>query len=189
MPRIPDAQVLGAAIEVMLRRGYAGATTKQIAEAAQINEVTLFRRFGTKANLLRKAMLTEVENFGGSDGIPYTGDLHADLTHVVRAYAELLRRRGRMVPMLFAELPRHPELREVVGPPLRMLESVGELVARYQREGLLESEPPMRAVAALLAPLLIPTLLGEHAPEALRGAWDAEEHVRGFLHGRAGQRA
>ena len=43
---------LRAATEIMGERGYARATTKAIAEAARVNEVTLFCHFGSKRNLL-----------------------------------------------------------------------------------------------------------------------------------------
>jgi AcrR family transcriptional regulator len=167
----------------MVRNGYAGATTKQIAEAAGINEVTLFRRFGSKANLLRQAMLAELESFGGPEGIRYSADLRADLCHLVRAYERLLERRGRLIPLLLAELPRHAELAEVVELPQRLLGSIAGLVGRYQKEGALIEEPPIRAVASLLAPLLMPALLGDHAPEAARAPLDVEAHVDAFLGG------
>ena len=48
MARISDKQILDAALDVMAERGYTGATTRQMAAAAGINEVTLFRRFGSK---------------------------------------------------------------------------------------------------------------------------------------------
>ena len=183
MPRVPDEQVLSAAIDVMVRHGYGGATTKKIAEAAGINEVTLFRRFGSKANLLRTAMLAEVEGFGGPEGIHYSGDVASDLVHVVRAYGALLERRGRLVPLLLAELPRHEELADVVAIPQRLMGSIAELVARYQGEGVLVEEPPLRAVASLLAPLLMPAILGSHAPPGAHTELDPELHVARFLDG------
>ncbi|MCA9716556.1 MAG: helix-turn-helix transcriptional regulator, partial [Myxococcales bacterium] len=64
MPRqIPDEQIFAAALDIVAARGIAGATTKQIAAAAEINEVTLFRRFGSKAKLLEAALSAEVDRF------------------------------------------------------------------------------------------------------------------------------
>ena len=146
-------------------------------------EVTLFRRFGSKANLLRTAILNDVTQFGGEAGIPHTGDVEADLNHVVNAYAGILKRRGRMIPLLLAELPRHPELADVVEVPHLLLDRIAELVARYQGEGVLIAEPPMRAVASLLAPLLVPALLGRLAPAQTREPLDVGAHVAAFLHG------
>lgn len=183
--RVADEEVFEAAIAVMVERGYTGATTKQIAEAAGINEVTLFRRYGTKARLLRAALLAEVEAFGGPQGVRHTGDVAADLERVVDGYLTLLRRRGRLIPLILAELPRHDELAEVVEVPQRLLMAVGAMIARYQHDGVLRVEPPMQSVAALLGPLFIPALLGDHAPDEVRSATvDPARFVSAFLDGR-----
>ena len=50
-----DDTILDAALAVLAREGYGGATTRKIAEEAGINEVTLFRKFKTKENLLNEA--------------------------------------------------------------------------------------------------------------------------------------
>ena len=56
MPKIiEDENVYRAAVQVVIKRGYSGATTKQIAEAAGISEVTLFRKYGNKAQLIAQS--------------------------------------------------------------------------------------------------------------------------------------
>ncbi|HGY10053.1 MAG TPA: TetR/AcrR family transcriptional regulator, partial [Oceanithermus profundus] len=49
-------RLLEAALELLAERGYRGATTRAIAERAGVAEVTLFRRFGSKARLLAEAV-------------------------------------------------------------------------------------------------------------------------------------
>ena len=44
-------RILRAASQVFAEKGYARATTRALAAAAGINEVTLFRHFGNKQNL------------------------------------------------------------------------------------------------------------------------------------------
>lgn len=46
-------RILAAARDLFAERGYAGTTTRCIAEAAGVNEVTLFRRFENKHGILR----------------------------------------------------------------------------------------------------------------------------------------
>jgi AcrR family transcriptional regulator len=46
---------MDATIKVLAHEGYHGATTKKIAEEAGVNEVTIFRRFKNKENLIREA--------------------------------------------------------------------------------------------------------------------------------------
>lgn len=45
-------KILKAAKELFAERGYAATTTRAIADAAGVNEVTLFRRFSNKAGIL-----------------------------------------------------------------------------------------------------------------------------------------
>jgi len=51
-PEETRERILGAAREVIARKGKRGATTREIAEVASVNEATLFRHFGSKSALL-----------------------------------------------------------------------------------------------------------------------------------------
>lgn len=44
-------------MRVVIERGYAGATTKQLPVAAGVSEVTLIRKYDSKAQLVRLAIL------------------------------------------------------------------------------------------------------------------------------------
>ena len=48
--------ILDAAARVYAEHGFRGATTRRIADAAGVNEVTLFRTFGSKATLIEAAL-------------------------------------------------------------------------------------------------------------------------------------
>ena len=62
MPKIiEDEKVYQAVMQVVSERGYARATTKQMAEAAQVSEVTLFRKYGSKQQLVRQAISSIVQ--------------------------------------------------------------------------------------------------------------------------------
>jgi len=49
-------RLLAAAARVLAQSGFAGTTTRRVAEEAGLNEVTLFRQFGTKERLLAEAV-------------------------------------------------------------------------------------------------------------------------------------
>jgi AcrR family transcriptional regulator len=49
-------QLVEAALQVYAEGGYHGATTRRIAAAAGVNEITLFRHFGSKDVRLREAL-------------------------------------------------------------------------------------------------------------------------------------
>lgn len=54
-------KIIAAAVSVMGQKGYTAATTREIADQAGVNEVTLFRHFGSKRGLLEAvgAQITE----------------------------------------------------------------------------------------------------------------------------------
>src|SRR4029078_11884089 len=51
-------QILNAAVQVFSQHGFRGSTTRRIADAAEVNEVTIFRYFGSKEALLQEAIST-----------------------------------------------------------------------------------------------------------------------------------
>ncbi len=184
MPKIiTDQQILDAALEVIARQGYAGATTREIAAVAGINEVTLFRRFENKQKLLTAAVEQEAEIFAAAS-IKYTGDVQADLEHVVRFYQGLARKRGRVIGMLLSEIPRQPELLDVLKTPLAIIANIANMLQRYQQEGDLVAEPPMQAFIALIGPIFMGGVLGTIQPSAFNVPFDAPAYVQRFLKGR-----
>lgn len=54
-------QILEAAVRVYSEAGFRGATTRRIADEAGVNEVTLFRIFGSKAALIGEAVRAHAE--------------------------------------------------------------------------------------------------------------------------------
>jgi AcrR family transcriptional regulator len=180
---ISDEEILNAALDVITEHGYTAATTRRISAAAGINEVTLFRRFGSKKNLLITAIEQEVENFIAA-GLEYTGDLEADLLRIVHFYHNLLKNRGRMISMLLTEVPRQPELLEVMQVPLTIIVKIKAILERYQDEGVLVKEPPMQALVSLTGPLFMKEIIKFMQPSYSEALFDAAEYVRLYLKGR-----
>lgn len=185
MPKIiEDQDVFEAVLQTIAERGYAGATTKQMAEAAGVSEVTLFRKYESKPQLVRLAISAIAERADFSSAVRYTGDLRADLLRVLHAYQGSVARRGIFFVVLFSELSRHPELTDALDVPLQLYAAVGDLLDRYQEEGVLHEEHPLHAVAALLGPLIYTSMLHSAVPGESVPPLDLERHVTGFLEGR-----
>ena len=53
--------ILNAAVQVFSQHGFRGSTTRRIADAAAVNEVTIFRYFGSKEALLQEAISASEE--------------------------------------------------------------------------------------------------------------------------------
>ncbi|QMV41427.1 TetR/AcrR family transcriptional regulator [Cohnella cholangitidis] len=115
-------KLLLAAIDLMAEKGYDGTTTKEIAVAAGVNEVTLFRHFGTKQKLLETAFsryhyadeMTKLFNEG------LRGELLSDLLLISRTYHKLMKRNrklfliahrgsGSLPQEVYQEAGRHPQ--------------------------------------------------------------------------------
>lgn len=178
--------LLDAALMVLAERGLKGATTRAIAERAGVNEVTLFRRYGTKTELIRAAVLRR-SGLLRQNGVQYSGNLQADLTRLTREYQNALQNVGPVIRVLVMEFPRHPELKEVLDGPRQLFGEIAALLGRYQQEGQLRPEPMTSLLPAFLGPIILPHLAPDIAPLLLQGEMpgtDPETHVERFLHGR-----
>ncbi len=184
MPKIVEnSQIYLAVIQVVSERGYSGATTKQMADTAEVSEMTLFRKYGTKAELVKQAIAYITEETDYSSAAQYTGDLHADLLRVVKAYQDTAVKNGFFILALFADLTRHPELINSMKEPFSIFQSIGALIARYQAEGVLKAEHPLHSVAKLLAPLIyISTIRNSKLDETLPDL-DLSGHVTSYIEG------
>lgn len=185
MPKIiADEQIYHAAITVVIERGYSGATTKQIAEAAGVGEVTLFRKYGSKAELIRQAIESMIEQTDYKTGTQFTGDVHADLIRVVKMYQGSAEKQGRFIYTIMLEILRNPELAEIVASPMSMMSKIAKLLTQYQIEGILRQEHPMHSVAGLLGPLITINLLNNAYQETEIPKLDLGKHVEAFLSNR-----
>jgi AcrR family transcriptional regulator len=152
-PRVDDDRILDAAITVVVARGYGGATTREIAATAGINEVTLFRRFESKARLVGAAIHRDLAQTAATLQAP-TGDLEADLMAVLERYCATYTTHGGLPLVIILEVSRNPELADLIAEPAAAQLALRALIASYQADGQLVDEPPALAVNALLGPLL-----------------------------------
>jgi len=185
MPKIvKDEEIYQAVIHVVGERGFAGATTKQMAEAANISEVTLFRKYENKNQLIKRAITAIIAKTDFAAASRFTGDVAADLLRVVRAYQDSAVKHGQLIFILLSEMPRYPELAELLDAPYEMYTGIGELIGQYQSEGVLQEEHPLHAVSALLGPLIYAAMMRSAMPGAELPPLDLLHHINLFLEGR-----
>lgn len=80
-------KIMDATMTLIIDKGYSGATTKEIAKLAGVNECTIFRRFGEKKEIVLAAMELAKWNPGLSESdFTYHGDLEDDLLSFSRIY-------------------------------------------------------------------------------------------------------
>lgn len=109
---LPTRQrLLDAAYRVCAERGLQGATTREIADAARVNEVTLFRHFGNKekliAELFARSMASQLEFLNDLEA--EDNDLERDLRRFAARFNEMLFANEALIRTIITEGKRHPE--------------------------------------------------------------------------------
>lgn len=80
-------KIIDATMNLIINKGYSGATTKNIARQAGINECTIFRKFQGKKEIVLAAMELPKWNPGLSEkDFSYSGDLRKDLISFSEVY-------------------------------------------------------------------------------------------------------
>jgi AcrR family transcriptional regulator len=108
-PRLPARQLLlTAASRVFARDGLEGATTRAISREAGVNEVTLFRLFGTKEHLIAAVVGSAFGAARGAAGPAIAArSLRDDLAQFARRYEDLLVANLPLIRTMIGEIHRH----------------------------------------------------------------------------------
>ena len=104
-------RLIEAAARVYACAGFRGATTRRIAEEAGVNEVTIFRLFGSKAALI-DAALRQHAGIEGASGMTLPAEPvapEAELTAWCEAHLARLRERRSFIRQSMGELAERPE--------------------------------------------------------------------------------
>lgn len=148
-------QTKTALLEVTARlfteHGWRGTTTRRIAEAAGVNEVTLFRHFGSKEVLLR----TAIERFaaiGPATALPVEP---TRLREEISAWAKVIHahviQQGPMIRGCLAEFEEHPELAPVsCDGPMQAMEEMVRYLTRARAKGLIGESASLEGATVML---------------------------------------
>lgn len=105
-------KILQAALAVFSEVGFRGATTRRIAQEAGVNEITLFRHFGSKDRLLHEAISRA--DFKHPCSQPELPDQprrpRAELLAWARAHMSHLQQMRSLMCTCLAEMDAHPEI-------------------------------------------------------------------------------
>lgn len=152
IPQDTRGRIINAASDLFANKGYAGTTTRAIAETAGVNEVTLFRHFGSKENLAREVM----NQFGGlaiAENLEnhLSGNYREDLLLVGKMMLTVMTERNDAIRMAICEAGNFPEFRDVVAENPRQLR---QMLARYfqslmENKKILPDHPELLAQAFL----------------------------------------
>jgi AcrR family transcriptional regulator len=147
-------RLISSGLRLFSEEGYRGATTRRIAGAAGVSELTLFRHFRTKGRLFEEVL--RQRSF-----LPRLRDLVADveglpadegLRRIGARYLETLGERRDLVKIMLAEVHTYPpEIRNAHTAFVRAMdESLAGHLAALQRRGQLRSFPATTAARGFL---------------------------------------
>jgi AcrR family transcriptional regulator len=136
MERLADEtrqRIITAALQLFGQVGYSQATTRAIADAAGVNEVTLFRHFGSKKNLLSACIQAfNATGFALSFAADLTGDYACDLLHMATRQLADTRAKLDILRVMLCDSRNVPELREALISGARG--NLSELSAYFQQQ-------------------------------------------------------
>ncbi|MDJ0703633.1 MAG: TetR/AcrR family transcriptional regulator [Leptolyngbyaceae cyanobacterium MO_188.B28] len=192
--RLPTRQrLINAALELFASQGVTETTTRQIAELANVNEVTLFRQFGNKQGLVlavikESAVFSSLEKSLAQQSFQ-TGSLEQALRDYADSRLEALEAIPEFVRSFVGEAGQYPaENRQAIG---REFTQANRFVAQYLEsainQGQLNTLLPAEKISSLLNSLLLGYAVLEFTSE-FHQLWEdrqdfLENLVKLFLHG------
>ncbi|WP_299495156.1 TetR/AcrR family transcriptional regulator [uncultured Shewanella sp.] len=190
MPKkINQSDIFTAAVDVYSQQGYINTSMREIAQRVSINEATLFRRFGTKAELLTQA-LTDLLSRADIANVTFSGVLETDLYNIAVAYKKTNALLGAAVLNLMTELSRHKELQAAAIVLNQNTARITAILQQYQQTGQLIPCDPIILLTQFIAPLIIRAqfgrALGQTKDDSFKAMTDVRNHVDGFLRGHQG---
>jgi len=137
-----------SAIQLMARKGYKGVSTKEIAAAAGVSEMTLFRHFGSKLNLL-SASVDRYHYSGMMESIEgkLVWDLRKDLHLIARNYHEMMNRNRNLFLIVLRDDDLTDLREEAQKQPRQLKEALTSYFKTMQETNkLITSDPEALAV-------------------------------------------
>jgi AcrR family transcriptional regulator len=154
-------EILAAAAEVFAQHGFRGSTTRRIAEAAGVNEITIFRQFGSKEALLREAMMHMTESAGLAELPEIPADPERELTEWSESFIQHLRLRSPIIRKTMGEIEERPEMSECASTvPIRASNELCKYLVALRRQGRTAEKFDATTAAAMLMGALFSDAMG-----------------------------
>ena len=177
-------RILEAAGRVYAKHGFRGATTRLIAAEAGVNEVTLFRTFGSKGALL-EAVLEQNDFCSEVSPLPETpADPEAELTAWIGEHLHRVRDLRPMLIQAISELDERPEVANFAARGRDEVHVIlSDYVARLQRLGRADETADVFAAVTMLISSVMGDAMGRPmVPESFPPIDEApRRYVRCFL--------
>jgi AcrR family transcriptional regulator len=139
-----DEKILKVAIDLIAKKGFKGATTKQIAEAAGVSEMTVFRHFENKQKILEAAVDRYYYSFQMKELFEkkLVWDLEKDLLMITNTYHKLMKKNKNVIKIAIQEGNQVKGLLEQVNKHPRQLKEqlIKYFQEMYERGQIIETD-------------------------------------------------
>lgn len=156
-------RILKAAVSVFSEVGFRGATTRRIAQAADVSEVTLFRHFGSKGRLLQEAITCEGIQAPRLSLPDPPGDPARELLAWAGNQFRHLQERRSFIRTCLAEIEEHPEMVPPGSPPAVATRSLADYLRRLRAMSLATAPFDPDVAASMLMGTLFADAMGRDA--------------------------
>ncbi len=154
-------EILAAAAEVFAQHGFRGSTTRRIAEAAGVNEITIFRQFGSKEALLREAMQHMTDSAGLVVLPEIPSNPERELTDWSESFIQHLRLRSSIIRKTMGEIEERPEMCECASAvPTQASNELCKYLVALRRQGRTSEKFDPKTAAAMLMGAIFADAMG-----------------------------
>ena len=148
---ISRERILEAAARVYAKHGFRGATTRLIAMEAGVNEVTLFRTFGSKGALLEAVLGPHCANAQSVELPASPKNPEAELTEFVQASLDRVREMRPLLVHTMGEIEERPEAAEFAcRGRCAVHKTITGYLRRLQQLGLASKDADVETAAVML---------------------------------------
>ena len=148
---ISRERILEAAGRVYAKHGFRGATTRLIANEAGVNEVTLFRTFGSKSALLEAVLMQQKVSQPECELPSEPVDPQRELGDWVQSNIERVRAIRPLLIHSMGEIDERPEAAEFACRGRHMVhDSITGYVRALQARGMADADADVDAAAVML---------------------------------------
>ena len=154
-------EILNAACGVFARHGFRGSTTRRIADAAGVNEITIFRQFGSKEALIREAM-QHLTHSAALSTLPKTPvDPQRELTEWSESFIQHLRLRSSIIRKSMSEIEERPEMCECASyVPRQASSDLCDYLTALKEQGAIRGDFEPKTAAAMLMGAIFSDAMG-----------------------------
>ena len=153
--------ILAATAGVFAQHGFRGATTRRIAYAAGVNEITIFRQFGSKEALIREAMQHLTQSAGLTTLPDIPADPERELTEWSESFIQHFRLRSSIIRKTMGELEERPEISECASEvPRRASNDLCHYLTALKRQGRITEKFEAKTAAAMLMGAMFADAMG-----------------------------